>query len=109
VAAPAFIRYEVANTLEQASRRGRIPVGSAETFLRFLHRLAIHAQIDDDLLIEAAARVAQATGSTVYDAMYAAYAESFGFGLVTADEELCRQLDAYPVDVYRLSRIDAVL
>ena len=109
LAAPAFIRYEVANTLEQARRRGRIPLGAAEIALGFLQRLGIHAQADDDSLIELAAEIAQSTGSTVYDAMYAAHAKSLGCDLVTADEALFRQLATYPVEVHRLNEIDAFL
>jgi predicted nucleic acid-binding protein len=109
IAAPAFMRYEVANTLEQAIRRRRIPEAAAGPAFDFLVGLGISAHADSDFLITEAAGIARKTGATVYDSVYAAYAKSLGFSLVTADESLFRQLASYPVEVHRLGEIDTLL
>lgn len=109
LSAPAFIRYEVAQTLERACRDDRIGGEAAvvewNTFLGY----GIHAAQDGDGLVALAGRVARETGASVYDAVYVAYAELLGFGLVTHDERLIRNVEGYPVTVHHLSEAGALL
>lgn len=109
VAAPSFIRYEVANALEQAHRQGRIAEAAIARGLAFFLDLGIHSAGDDDSLLEHAQRVAHETGASVYDAMYVAYAETLGADLVSSDERLLRLVGAYPIVAYRLSDVPSLL
>ncbi len=109
IAAPAFIRYEVANTLEQAARRHRIPPETVQVAFNFLLSLNIIARDDGDSVVKEALHIARQTGATVYDSMYAAYARSVGFDFVTADAALARQLASYPVATHLLGEIDSLL
>jgi predicted nucleic acid-binding protein len=107
--APAFIRYEVGNTLEQACRQGRLQPAQAEGAYSFFHGLDIHVDADGDLILDSARRIARETGATVYDAVYAAFAESLGVALVTADKELLDQLEQYPVAAKHLVGVEDLL
>ena len=106
LAAPSFIRYEVAQTLERAERDGRIGPGmAASEFATFLS-FGVHEQVDSDELILSARRLARWTGASVYDALYVVHAESIQFEVVTADEQLARQMSGYGVPVHLLSELD---
>ncbi len=109
IAAPAFIRYELANALEQARRRGRISEAEArmefETFLGY----GLHASEDSDDLVATAARVASKIGASAYDATYVAFAEALGFDLVSTDSGLLRSLTDYPVKGHHLAEFVAIL
>lgn len=104
--APAFIRYEVAQTLERAERDGRIGPGMAAfefaTFLSY----GVHEQNDGDALVASAQRLAWRTGASVYDALYIVHAEAIQFEVVTADEKLIRQMSSYHVPVHHLAQLD---
>ena len=104
--APALIRYEVANTLHSAVRAGRMDSQeAAREFTRFLS-YDIHDSSDSDELILAAQEIALDIGASVYDAMYVAYAALHGYDLVTADEQLVRQMSGYGVPVHHLAELD---
>jgi predicted nucleic acid-binding protein len=103
IAAPAFIRYELANVLEQARRQGRISHGDAQVELETFLSFGLHAPEDSDTLIAAAARVAATIGASAYDATYVAFAEALGFDLVSTDSDLLRQIADYPVNGYHLA------
>ncbi len=104
--APAQIRYEIANTLRRASRDGRIGDDEAATeFMRFLG-YGICNQADPDDLVIAAQVLALETGASVYDALYVVHAEAIQFEVVTADEQLVRQMSGFGVPVHLLSELD---
>jgi predicted nucleic acid-binding protein len=83
--APSLIRYELANTFEQARRAGRISANDAIIGMRDFLALRIHAREDDDALIASASRMAERLDLSVYDATYVALAEDMGLMLVTND------------------------
>ena len=66
----------------------------------------IHDPVDNDALLAAAQILAQETGASVYDAAYVAYAELHGYEVVTADEQLARQMSGYSVRVHLLWELD---
>lgn len=101
--APALIRYEVAQTLLRAARDGRIENDAANSELSSFLSYGIHASEDDDDLLIAAQLLARATGASVYDAVYIAYAELHGYELVTADDRLVRQVAGSGLPVRSLS------
>jgi predicted nucleic acid-binding protein len=105
LAAPAFIRHELAQVLERARRARRIPEDQALRRLRAFLELKIHAQFDTDELVALALEIAQHTGATAYDAMYLAYAEELGLDVVTADEELIGQASGYSVTTLHLTEV----
>jgi len=102
LSAPAFIRYEIAQTLERACRGRRISEAEARTELQTFMNLGIHTSEDSDALVGLAQRIARRTGASVYDALYVAHAQALGFDLVTQDERLTRRMASYPVQVYKL-------
>lgn len=106
LAAPAFIRYEIANVLRQASRSGKWPDDqAARAFEQFLG-FDIHEDSDSNALISTAQLIAFETGATVYDATYIAYAALRGFELVTDDRELAVQARHYGISAHLLSELD---
>lgn len=83
--APSFIRYEVANALLVASKRGRIGLEVAQEQLQDFLALAIHQAVDEDNLVTSAMGLASSLDVTVYDALYLALADQPESALVTAD------------------------
>ena len=109
LAAPSFIRYEIANSLEQARRRGRISGVEAVEELRAFLRFGVHAEQDGEALLVAALRIASRTGASVYDAMYVALSEGLGYDLITNDRALIDQTAAYPIAVHHLAEAPSFL
>jgi|FLYL01.1.fsa_nt_gi predicted nucleic acid-binding protein len=109
LAAPTFIRYEVANVVEQARRRLRIDADRAGRMLRLFLSLAIHRTEDDDDLVIAARSLAERFGLSAYDAVYVAQAERLGYALVTNDARLLQDAARYPVPVYALADVASIL
>ena len=107
--APRFIRYEVANSLEQARRRGRLSGDGVVTSLRFYFALGIAAEDDSDEAVQLASRIASQLGTSVYDALYIAYAELRGYAMITNDMRLFRQVQNYPVAVHHLAAVSSLL
>lgn len=103
--APAFIRYEVAQSLIRASRDRRIAADVVAVELESFLALGIHSSHDADDLVASAQRIAEHTGASVYDAMYLAHAEALDIDLVTSDEQLLRQASGYPVSVRSLLHV----
>ncbi|SNB74997.1 Predicted nucleic acid-binding protein, contains PIN domain [Arboricoccus pini] len=86
---PSLWRLEVANVLLMASRRQRIPAGTA---LAMLDQLAA-LPLDEDRETSARAwtrtiTLAQSESLTVYDAAYLELASRLGLPLATKDKEL---------------------
>ncbi len=105
-AAPALIRYELANALERAVRYDRIDREDATLAFNSFLALSFHSLTDEDALVTSAFRLARSTGASVYDAVYVVHAEAINYDLVTADEELARQMSSYNVRVHLLSELD---
>ena len=106
LAAPAFIRYEIANVLRSALLRGRIDEERARVQLSLFLEFDIHARSDADSLVVAAQQIALYVGASMYDATYIAYAELRGFDLVTDDRRLSELALAYGISAYLLSELD---
>jgi predicted nucleic acid-binding protein len=109
LAAPAFIRYELANTLDQARRRGRIPHEQVGETLRYLLLLGVHMQADSDALVQKAARLAGELDISAYDGMYVALAEELDLVLVSEDRRLLRRIGDYPVATAHLADVGSML
>jgi predicted nucleic acid-binding protein len=109
LAAPAFIRYEVAQSFLRAERARRVSRAYTQAaFGRFL-AFGLHLRSDADGLVVAAQRIAGIIGGSVYDALYVATAENLGFALVTDDRGLIRRAMDYPVTVHPLADVGALL
>ena len=104
--APSLIRYEVANALHSAARHGRITPNQAASELATFLGYGIHHTIDSDALVTSAHRLAREAGASVYDSLYVVHAEAIRYDLVTADEELVRQMSGYSVRVHHLAELD---
>lgn len=109
LAAPSFIRYELANTLEQARRQERITADQATKELVTFLQLRVHAEQDTDALVELARDVAERIGASVYDATYIAFAEQTGLGFVTDDRQLLTRVANYPIEAFHLSEVLTLL
>ena len=107
--APRFIRYEVANSLEQARRRGRLTQDGVLASLQYYFALGIAADDDDDETVRLASRIAGQFATSVYDALYVAYAELAGCAMITNDRRLLRQVQEYPIAVHHLSEVASLL
>ncbi len=108
LSAPAFIRYELAQSLERACRGRRIGEEEAEGELQTFMAFGIHALEDSDALVALAQRIARQTAASVYDALYVAHAQALDFDLVTHDERLIRRTAAYPIRVHRLAEVGEI-
>ena len=109
LAAPAFIRCEIAQSLERARRARRIPDDQVSLQLLSFLTLGIHARFDPDELVISALRIARLTGATTYDAMYLAHAEELGFQVVTSDQQLIQLASSYAVPTHHLSEVASLL
>lgn len=107
LAAPSLIRYEVANSLEQARRRDRITAADAASELQSFLQFGVHDDHDSDALIERAARVARRIGTSVYDAVYLALAEELGLRFVSNDHDLLTKASDLPIAAVHLSEAGA--
>jgi predicted nucleic acid-binding protein len=87
IAMPDVARYEVANAINVARRRGRISHdGARQALSDFL--AWDFAYLGGNDLILAAVAAAERVGCSLYDALYLALAESLGCDFVTADRAL---------------------
>lgn len=103
--APSFIRYEVANGLEQACRRRRIDEAAIYEGMESFLALELHSESDGDELVQRALIISRQTGATVYDATYVAHAELLGVALLSNDKDLLNRTKDFPVVVMRLADI----
>ena len=107
--APSLIRYELANTFEQARRAGRISEHDVIIAMRDFFAFRIHAPDDSDALIESASRVAARLGLSVYDATYVAFAEELGVTLVTNDREILQAAGGHQISACALEEVRSIL
>jgi predicted nucleic acid-binding protein len=92
LAAPHFIRYEVARSLLRAGQEARLSEEAARQQLEHFLGLRIHMQEDPDSRLMAAQALSRRLRVGFYDALYLALAEEAGFRFVTADAELYRRV-----------------
>jgi predicted nucleic acid-binding protein len=83
---PPLWRWEIANALLTAERRGRIDPASAERFLDLLEQLPILVDTDSSRqAFRATWQLARAHDLTSYDAAYLELAQRLGLPLATRD------------------------
>ena len=96
--APQHWRFEVANSLLLAERRGRLKPGRARLRLHSLHELPI--DIDGTPDLDATFALAFEHGLTYYDALYLELAIRRELPLATLDNDLESAAGASGVEVY---------
>ena len=94
LAAPHFIRYEVARSLLRAGQQARLTEEDARRQVEHFLSLQNHAQDDPDSRLMAAQTFSVRLRVGFYDALYLALAQELGFRFVTADAELYRRARA---------------
>jgi predicted nucleic acid-binding protein len=85
--APALWRYEIANGLNMALRRGRIERDDLTWIYEEIKNLDIRV-VDDEQSPETLVRTAQSSGLTGYDAAYLELAIRLNAKLATNDKQL---------------------
>lgn len=85
--APDLLFAETANTIWKKIRRKELTVEDGQRLVADIGRIAIET-VSCRALAEDAHALANATGRTVYDAMYVTLAVRFNTRLLTADERL---------------------
>jgi predicted nucleic acid-binding protein len=92
--APDVFPVEMGHALTRAERQGRIPVGSAIPLLRdILNTLPILRPSLPHML--RAVEISSQLRVGVYDCLYVAIAEAENCELITADDKLVKNLQAY--------------
>ncbi len=95
---PQHWRFEVANTLLVAERRGRLGPSVARQRLHYLDDLAI--EIDADSALDHTFSLAADHDLTFYDALYLELAIRHNLPLATLDTDLARAAGARGVEVF---------
>ena len=96
---PLHWRFEVANSLLVAERRGRLDPGEASLHLRSLDDLSIH--VDDACDFASAFTLARDHQLTFYDAVYLELAQRRNLPLATLDGDLVRAAPRVDVGLFR--------
>ena len=86
-AAPALLFAEAANTIWKKIRRKELTAEDGQRLVADIGRIAVET-VSCRALAGDAHALANATGRTVYDAMYLALAVRLGTRLITADDRL---------------------
>lgn len=95
LAAPEFMRIELANALWKNVRNKAISRNVANLSLHDIGRV-VHLWHSDASLIADALKMAMDLGHPVYDCIYIALASRLGFTCITADKELIAKLVRTP-------------
>lgn len=85
---PQLARYELANAVYWASRRGRMDEATARAAVTAFDELGLAQAKDDDTRLNASIRLARQFRISFYDALYLALAEELRLRMVTADAAL---------------------
>ena len=93
--APDLLFAETANTIWKKIRRGELTAGQGQQLVEDMSHIAVDAVPCRDLAVDAH-RLANATGRTVYDALYLALAIRLSTRMITADDRLGAALAAVP-------------
>jgi len=93
--APDWLFAETANTIWKKIRRGELEPGQGQRLVADIGGIAVET-ISCRALAEDAHALANATGRTVYDALYVALAVRLDTRLITADDRLEAALSRTP-------------
>lgn len=93
VSVPSLLAYELANLLRY---KQDITTAQVKQAVRSLFDMRLEWVLPTHAVLQRAVEIAQAYDTTVYDAVFAALADSAGATFVTADERLCQRLSALP-------------
>jgi predicted nucleic acid-binding protein len=91
VTLPSLLAYELANVLHY---KADLTTEQVQTAVGSLFYMGLGWVLPSSAVIERAVEIARTYDTTVYDATFAALAESLGATFVTADEHLVRRLEA---------------
>jgi predicted nucleic acid-binding protein len=90
---PSLLPYELANVLRY---KDDLTTAQVEEAVQSLFDMGLEWVLPSAAVMRRATVIARASGATVYDAAFAALAESLEATFVTADEHLVRCLAAWP-------------
>lgn len=94
--APYTLQAEFLSTIRGLERRARLSRGQAESIISDFWALPIRYDWDS-AWVPRALEIARAIGaSRIYDSLYLACAESYGFTLYTCDESFARAFGVQP-------------
>jgi predicted nucleic acid-binding protein len=93
VSVPSLLAYELANMLRY---KDDLTTAQVEEAVQSLFDMGFEWAPPTAAMMRRAAVIARASNTTVYDAVFAALAESLEATFVTADERLVRRLAAWP-------------
>jgi predicted nucleic acid-binding protein len=93
VSVPSLLAYELANVLRY---KQDVTTAQVKQAVRSLFDMRFEWVLPTRAVLQQAVEIARAYDTTVYDAVFAALAESAGATFVTADERLCQRLSALP-------------
>jgi predicted nucleic acid-binding protein len=93
VSVPNLLAYELTNVLRY---KDDLTTALVEEAVQSLFDLGLESVPPTAIMMRRAAVIARAADATVYDATFAALAESREATFVTADERLARRLAAWP-------------
>lgn len=86
--APPLLRYEVANAMLMAARRGRVAKDEMRAALSFFEKLPIEISVENGHVFSSALMLAEKHALTVYDALYLDLAIREGLPLASLDGAL---------------------
>ena len=93
VSVPSLLAYELANVLRY---KGDLTTEQVQEAVQSLFDMGLEWILLSGAVMRRAVEMARAYETTVYDAAFAALAESLNTAFVTADERLVRRLEALP-------------
>jgi predicted nucleic acid-binding protein len=100
---PSLWRYEVANVLVVAERRGRIAAADSDRFLELLTCLRIIVDDGGAAAWKATLTLARRTGLAAYDAAYLELALRGGLPVATLDERMRKAAIEHGVAVFSIA------
>ena len=104
--APDLLFAETANTIWKKIRRGELKLEEGRRLVADIGRIAVET-VSCRALAEDAHALANATGRTVYDALYVALAVRLDTCLITADDRLAAALSSVPALAGHVQLVDA--
>jgi predicted nucleic acid-binding protein len=93
VSVPSLLAYELANVLHY---KKDLTTDQVQQAVQSLFDMGLEWILPSSAVMRRAIEISRAYDTTVYDAAFAALAESLNAAFVTADERLVRRLEALP-------------
>lgn len=93
VSVPSLLAYELAHVLRH---KKELTTNQVQEAVQSLFDMGLEWILPSSAVMHRAVEIARAYDTTVYDAAFAALAESLNATFVTADERLIRRLEALP-------------